>query len=277
MAKVKMKKTMGKRAERTLKSAMYYTLELFIDVLIVFFIVRSFSVAFDLTYNIFNDSAKDAGATAYVSVEIEKNSSAMDISKALYDAKVIKNKYVMAAKLWLGKYTTDIKAGVYKVRASMTYNEIIELLSGREIIKPAATTTTTDKKKIRLTTTENSTVTTEEVTTQATENTDENSDDSDGEGNDGSDDDSYGGSDDGDSDDSWDDGGSDDGDSDDSWDDGGSDDGGSDDSWDDGGSDDGGSDDGWDDGGSDDGGSDDSWDDGGSGDGDSDGGSDNEW
>ena len=138
------KKSMGKRAERTLKSAMYYTLTLFVDVLIVYFIVRSFSISFDFSYNVFSDSAKDPGAVTYVTVEIKKDASNMDIAKAVYKAGVIKNKYVMAAKLTLGKYGNEIKEGTYKLTASMTYDQIIEVLRGKEPTKASKNKSGTD-------------------------------------------------------------------------------------------------------------------------------------
>ena len=137
MARVK--KSMGKRAERTLKSAMVYTLTLFIDVLIVYFIVRSFSISFDFSYNVFSDSAKDPGAVTYVTVEIKKDASSMDIAKAVYKAGVIKNKYVMAAKLTLGKYGNEIKPGNYRLSASMSYNTIIDVLRGKDPAKVVKT------------------------------------------------------------------------------------------------------------------------------------------
>ncbi len=126
------KKSMGKRAERTLKSAMVYTLTLFIDVLIVYFIVRSFSISFDFSYNVFSDSAKDPGSVTYVTVDIKKDASSMDIAKTIYKSGVIKNKYVMAAKLTLGKYGNEIKPGTYRLSASMTYNTIIDVLRGKD-------------------------------------------------------------------------------------------------------------------------------------------------
>ena len=144
------KKSMGKRAERTLKSAMIYTLTLFIDVLIVYFIVRSFSISFDFSYNVFSDSAKDPGSVTYVTVEIKKDASSMDIAKAVYKSGVIKNKYVMAAKLTLGKYGNELKPGKYKLCASMTYNQIIDVLRGKDpdkIVKEKSTTTQKDKDK----------------------------------------------------------------------------------------------------------------------------------
>ena len=82
MARVK--RSMGKRAERTLKSAMVYTLTLFVDVLIVYFIVRSFSIAYDFSYNVFSDSAKDPGAVTYLrnlrSENMEVRSNRVSIS-----------------------------------------------------------------------------------------------------------------------------------------------------------------------------------------------------
>lgn len=136
---------MGKRAERTLKSAMVYTLTLFVDVLIVYFIVRSFSVAYDFSYNVFSDSAKDPGAVTYVTVEIEKDASSMDIAKTIYKSGVIRNKYVMAAKLTLGKYGSEIKPGKYKLSASMTYNQIIDVLRGKAVDKNSGKSSSSDK------------------------------------------------------------------------------------------------------------------------------------
>lgn len=136
---------MGKRAERTLKSAMVYTLTLFVDVLIVYFIVRSFSVAYDFSYNVFSDSAKDPGAVTYVTVEIEKDASSMDIAKTIYKSGVIRNKYVMAAKLTLGKYGSEIKPGKYKLSASMTYNQIIDVLRGKSVDKNSGKSSSSDK------------------------------------------------------------------------------------------------------------------------------------
>ncbi|MBR1674987.1 MAG: endolytic transglycosylase MltG [Eubacterium sp.] len=139
------KRSMGKRAERTLKSAMVYTLTLFVDVLIVYFIVRSFSVAYDFSYNVFSDSAKDPGAVTYVTVEIEKDASSMDIAKTIYKSGVIRNKYVMAAKLTLGKYGSEIKPGKYKLSASMTYNQIIDVLRGKSVDKNSGKSSSSDK------------------------------------------------------------------------------------------------------------------------------------
>ena len=143
MARVK--RSMGKRAERTLKSAMVYTLTLFVDVLIVYFIVRSFSIAYDFSYNVFSDSAKDPGAVTYVTVEIKKDASSMDMAKAIYKSGVIKNKYVMAAKLTLGKYGSEIKPGKYKLSASMTYNQIINVLRGKDKDADKSSKSSSDK------------------------------------------------------------------------------------------------------------------------------------
>ena len=63
----------------------------------------------------------------------------MDIAKAVYKAGVIKNKYVMAAKLTLGKYGNEIKPGNYRLSASMSYNTIIDVLRGKDPAKAVKT------------------------------------------------------------------------------------------------------------------------------------------
>jgi cell division protein YceG involved in septum cleavage len=107
--------------------------------------VRSFSIAYDFSYNVFSASAKDPGAVTYVTVEIKKDASSMDMAKAIYKSGVIKNKYVMAAKLTLGKYGSEIKPGKYKLSASMTYNQIINVLRGKDKDADKSSKSSSDK------------------------------------------------------------------------------------------------------------------------------------
>ncbi len=117
------------KAEKRLKTALYYSVELLIDVLLIYIIVHGFSLAFNFTYNVFHDSAKDVKSKEYVIVTIEPDSSSRDIAQTLYDSGVIKNKNVMWGKIVVGEYGGKIKPGNYGLSPSMTYKEILTLLT----------------------------------------------------------------------------------------------------------------------------------------------------
>ncbi len=117
------------KTESRIKTALFYAVELLIDVLIVFVIVRGFSVAYSFSYEVFSDSAKTPGDISYTVVTIQPDFTSMSVSETLYDKGVIKNKYVMLAKIKLGEYGSEIKAGKYAISPSMTYDEILKVIT----------------------------------------------------------------------------------------------------------------------------------------------------
>lgn len=118
------------KTESFLKTALFYALALLVDVIIVYLIVRGFSVAYSFSYEVFSDSAKNTGDIKAVVVTIPPDSSTSSVSELLYEKKLIKNKYVMMAKIKLGEYGSNIKPGKYAISPSMTYDEIINTITG---------------------------------------------------------------------------------------------------------------------------------------------------
>jgi cell division protein YceG involved in septum cleavage len=89
---------------------------------------------------------------------------------------VIKNKYVMLAKLKLGEYGRDIRPGKYAISPSMTYDEILKVLTSagatseeEEEVRDASKIGDTGKVATE-------TPTTEEGSTESTEENNGNSD-----------------------------------------------------------------------------------------------------
>jgi len=117
------------KTESRLKTALFYAIELLLDVLIIYVIVKGFSLAYSFSYEVFSDSAKNDGDTSIKIVTIQPDSSTMTVSEALYDAGVIKNKYVMMAKIKLNGYGPMIFPGKYALSPSMTYNQIISIIT----------------------------------------------------------------------------------------------------------------------------------------------------
>ncbi len=111
-----------------MKTALFYAIELLIDVLIIYVIVKGFSLAYSLSYEVFSDSAKNLGDVTTQVVTVQPDSSTMTIAETLHDAGLIKNKYVMAAKIKIGGYGAKIRPGKYVLSPSMTYDEIIKIL-----------------------------------------------------------------------------------------------------------------------------------------------------
>ena len=77
------------KAESRLKTALYYSVELLVDVLIVYVFIKAFALSFNFAYDVFHDSAKNPGDRNYVVVKIEPYSSTSKIADQLYDAGVI--------------------------------------------------------------------------------------------------------------------------------------------------------------------------------------------
>ena len=118
------------KTESRLKTALYYSVELVVDVLILYVFIKAFALSFNFAYDVFHDSAKNPGDRNYVVVKIEPYSSTSKIADQLYDAGVIENKYVMILRMKVGEYGDKIKPGKYGLSASMTYEEILGVITG---------------------------------------------------------------------------------------------------------------------------------------------------
>ena len=135
MTRPRIKVTESVKTENRLKIALYYSIELLVDVLIIYFFIKGFTTSFSFAYDVFHDSAMNPGTTKYVVVEIDPESSTSKICEKLYDAGVIRNKYVMMVRIKVGEYGKKIKAGKYGLSASMTYDEIIRTICGEKVDK----------------------------------------------------------------------------------------------------------------------------------------------
>ena len=127
MHSIKRKKAL--KMENRIRVALYYAIQLLLDVLILYVFIRAFSLSFAFSRDVFRDSAKDLRNTEFVTVYIANDSSTSDIAETIYDAGVIKSKYVMMAKIKLNEVGGSIKTGKYKLSPSMTYAEIIKVIT----------------------------------------------------------------------------------------------------------------------------------------------------
>ena len=144
----------GVKTERRLKTALYYAVELLIDVALILIIVRGFSTSFSFAHDVFYDRAMTPGSNELVTVKIEDGFTTSSVAESLVDAGVINNKYVMVAKIKVGEYGNKIVEGTYALSPGMTSNQILAIITHQidmedeEEEEEDKTATTTDAIKI---------------------------------------------------------------------------------------------------------------------------------
>ena len=98
-------------------------------VIVVMLITKYSGVAFDFAYEVFGEvAAAEAGETVKdVTITINKGESTMSIASKLEMNRVIDYRYsfYLRAKL----FQSNIKTGKYMVNASMTYGEILDVIT----------------------------------------------------------------------------------------------------------------------------------------------------
>lgn len=132
MTKINSKKKKGNNADEIVRKAFKrssgFMWGLLVNVIIVFLIIKIFSYSFNFAYGVFGKTARDPLSRDYKLIEIKADSSIMQIGRALEDAEIVKDKYVFWAKVKVKGYGDKIKAGKYTLCASMTYDEILDVL-----------------------------------------------------------------------------------------------------------------------------------------------------
>ena len=128
---VKKKKNVRKQEEnvrRGLKNSSSFMFSLFVNILIVFLIVKLFTYAFNFAYGVFGQVCYHPGSQEYIVVDIPADSSIMEIGEALENAEIIEDKLVFYAKVKVKGYGDKITKGKYHLSSSMTYDEILKII-----------------------------------------------------------------------------------------------------------------------------------------------------
>ena len=143
------------KLEKRLRTALFYAVQALIDVLIILLFVKGFSLSYNFSHEVFVDNPKTPGSTEYTIVKIEPDFSTKSVAETLYESGVIRNKYVMMAKIKIGEYESKIHPGKYGLSPSMKPSEIIDILcgnatvnEGEELNNTTETATATDAGQI---------------------------------------------------------------------------------------------------------------------------------
>ena len=124
----KKKQYKDEQIRKGLKRSTYFAWGLFINVLIVYLVVRVFSYSFNFAYNVFGDTCREPGSTQYSVIQIPADASTVEIGEALEEGGIIEDKLVFAVKVKIKKYGNRIVPGKYGLSPSMTYDEILEII-----------------------------------------------------------------------------------------------------------------------------------------------------
>lgn len=105
---------------RLLMNIMFY-------VLVAFLIVNVSKAAFQFTYELYGPVAVENEPGRDILIQIKKGESTMDVASKLEVNRAIVNKYSFYIKTKVED--VSIMPGTYEINSSMTYNEILEIIT----------------------------------------------------------------------------------------------------------------------------------------------------
>ena len=99
-----------------------------INMLFIFCLVEGFANSYHFSYKLFADLPYKPTVSQDISVTIPEGSNAKSVAKLMDDLGVVDGEYLFLARLYIGKYSSRIQAGSYKLSPSMTPDEICRLI-----------------------------------------------------------------------------------------------------------------------------------------------------
>ena len=115
-------------------------LNIVIYVLIIFAAIRIVTFSYNFSYEVFGNTAV-AVATEdedVITVQIPEGASTDEIASLLKDKKLIHYKEAFVLHVAISQYKGLIKPGTYELKASMTMDEILEIICQMSDTKTAA-------------------------------------------------------------------------------------------------------------------------------------------
>lgn len=120
---------MGSRDELW-KTIMGVSIRTFFNLVLVLAIIEGFIYSYHFSYKLFADVPYKPATSESVAVAIPEGSNARSVASIMDENGLVESKYMMLARLYLGRYNTKIMAGTYTLAPSMTPDEICRLICG---------------------------------------------------------------------------------------------------------------------------------------------------
>lgn len=119
---------------RIIQIILQVTFNILFYIVIFLLIIRLSGEVYDFSYQIFGNVTVEEAPGHKVTFEVEKGESVLSLSRRLEEKSIVINPYSFAvrAKLTVGK-RHPILPGTYKLNTSMTYDEILAVLTNTEL------------------------------------------------------------------------------------------------------------------------------------------------
>ncbi|MCR5486031.1 MAG: endolytic transglycosylase MltG [Lachnospiraceae bacterium] len=120
------------KIRRILVSVINLAVRLAILVAVFILVKRVCLTAYDYGFRVFSETPVTVGEGMDRTVEIPMGSSALDIGEILQESGLVRDSKLFFIQETLSSYRGDLKPGTYTLNTSMTAEEMMEVMSGRE-------------------------------------------------------------------------------------------------------------------------------------------------
>lgn len=143
-------KTLTRSVLGITKVFMGIVLSVIFYLLVTIGVTKLCDIVYDFSYQVFGDVRVQEAPGVDVDFEVSENESIMQVADRLARAKLIVNKYsffIRAKLMASGKGGQHIQPGKYELNTSMTYAEMLTVMTGSDSDKTDADKTSDNKAK----------------------------------------------------------------------------------------------------------------------------------
>lgn len=120
------------KVDKMVMRTLTIVLKVVFAVLVVMFVYKGASLAYDYGYRVFAEEPVDLAPGWDMDVTIDEGMGAKEIGQLLESKGLIKDGTLFYLQNILSKYKDDLKAGSYVLNTSMTTEEMMAVLSGED-------------------------------------------------------------------------------------------------------------------------------------------------
>lgn len=101
-----------------------------INLILIFVLVRGFVLGYTFSYKLFVDVPYMSGNNENVVVTIEESALPGDVADMLYEKRIIEDKKIFLARVYIGRYSSKIRTGDYVVNSTMSPDALCKMFCG---------------------------------------------------------------------------------------------------------------------------------------------------
>lgn len=109
---------------------LWISVRVLLNLILLFVLVQGFATAYNFSYKLFIDIPYKTMVEEVRDVTIEEGSGVIEIATLLEDKEIVESQYIFLARVYIGGYSGDIKAGTYALSAAMSPDEICKKICG---------------------------------------------------------------------------------------------------------------------------------------------------